>query len=71
VTDEELEALSREVGVPVDTLRTFAGMSDPANAHLFTREALVSLLEDAELDAKVRKRLADETNAIDVDLDDL
>lgn len=35
----DLEALSRETGVPVDVLRTFAGISDPANEYLFTAEA--------------------------------
>jgi hypothetical protein len=31
-----LAALSRETRVPVDVLRTFAGISDPRNAHQFT-----------------------------------
>lgn len=35
----DLEALSRETGVPVDVLRTFAGISDPANEHMFTAES--------------------------------
>lgn len=35
----DLESLSRETGVPVDVLRTFAGISDPANEHLFTAES--------------------------------
>lgn len=35
----DLEALSRETGVPVEVLRTFAGISDPANEHLFTTES--------------------------------
>lgn len=35
----DLEALSRETGVPVDVLRTLAGISDPANEHLFTAES--------------------------------
>jgi hypothetical protein len=30
-----LAALSHETGVPVDVLRTFAGISDPRNAHRF------------------------------------
>lgn len=33
------EALSQETGVPVDVLRTLAGISDPANEHLFTAES--------------------------------
>lgn len=33
-----LEALSRETGVPVDVLRTFAGISDPVNERMFTAE---------------------------------
>jgi hypothetical protein len=35
----DLETLSRETGVPVDVLRTLAGISDPANEHLFTAES--------------------------------
>jgi hypothetical protein len=35
----DLEALSRETGVPVEVLRTFAGISDPANEHLFTAQS--------------------------------
>lgn len=35
----DLEALSHETGVPVDALRTLAGISDPANEHLFTAES--------------------------------
>lgn len=34
-----LVALSLETGTPVEMLRTLAGISDPANAHMFTREA--------------------------------
>ena len=34
-----LAALSLETGTPVEMLRTLAGISDPANAHMFTREA--------------------------------
>jgi len=34
-----LEELSRETGVPVDMLRTLAGISNPNNAHMFTAEA--------------------------------
>ena len=45
MTNEELEALSREVGVSVDVLRTFAGISDPTNAHLFTRESWTATLK--------------------------
>ena len=33
-----LEALSRETGVPVKRLRTFAAISDPANEQRFTAE---------------------------------
>lgn len=36
----DLEELSRESGVPVDVLRTFAGISDPANEHMFTGESV-------------------------------
>lgn len=36
---EILETLSRETGVPVDVLRTFAGISDPANERMFTAES--------------------------------
>lgn len=35
----DLEALSRETRVPVDVLRTFAGISDPASEHMFTTES--------------------------------
>jgi hypothetical protein len=28
-----------ETGIPVDVLRTLAGISDPANQHLFTAES--------------------------------
>lgn len=41
----ELESLASELGVPVETLRMFAAISDPANQHLFTREALAKVLE--------------------------
>jgi excisionase family DNA binding protein len=41
----ELESLAGELGVPVETLRMFAAISDPANQHLFTREALAKALE--------------------------
>jgi hypothetical protein len=47
----DLEPLSRETGVPVDVLRTLAGMSDPANAHLFTAAALREALEHSCLRA--------------------
>jgi hypothetical protein len=39
MTDAEFEALSAETGIPVDVLRTFAGISDPENEHMFTAEA--------------------------------
>lgn len=35
----DLEALSRETGVPVDVLRTFAAISDPAHEYLFTAKS--------------------------------
>lgn len=35
----DLEAMSRETGVPVEVLKTFAGISDPANADLFSAES--------------------------------
>jgi hypothetical protein len=40
-----LERLAIERDVPVETLRMFASISDPANEHLFTREALAKALE--------------------------
>ena len=43
----DLEALSHETGVPVDVLRTLAGISDPANEHLFTAESARSALAAA------------------------
>lgn len=33
------DTLSQETGVSVPVLRTLAGISDPANAHLFTAES--------------------------------
>lgn len=41
----DLASLASELGVPVETLRIFAAISDPANRHLFTREALAKALE--------------------------
>lgn len=41
----DLESLASELGVPAETLRMFAAISDPANQHLFTREALTKALE--------------------------
>lgn len=38
-------ALSRETGVPVDVLRTFAGISDPRNAYRFTVAAFHARVE--------------------------
>jgi hypothetical protein len=35
----DMEKLSRETGVPVEMLQTFAGISDPRNKHLFTAQA--------------------------------
>ncbi len=35
----DLEELSRRLDVPLETLRTFAYISDPANRHLFSAEA--------------------------------
>lgn len=35
----DLEALSHETGVPFDVLRTFAGISAPANEHMFTTDS--------------------------------
>lgn len=35
----DLEELSQETGVPVDMLRTLAGISNPSNEHMFTAEA--------------------------------
>lgn len=35
----DLEALSRETGVPVDVLRTLSGILDPNNEHMFTAES--------------------------------
>ena len=37
-------ALSRETCVPADVLRTFAGISDPAKARQFSRDALAAHL---------------------------
>jgi hypothetical protein len=70
----DLEALSRETGVPVEVLRTLAGVSDPANEQMFTRRALRRALDDVaerELHAKAAARLADKHRALDVDIDDL
>jgi hypothetical protein len=72
--ESHLEALSRETGVPVDVLRTLAGISDPANAQMFTRRALRRALDDVAeraLHAKAAARLADRSRAIEVDPDDL
>ena len=41
-----LTALSVETGTPVEMLRTLAGISDPANAHMFTREAALRAFAD-------------------------
>lgn len=41
----DLESLAIELDIPVEILRTFAAISDPANQHLFTREALAKALE--------------------------
>lgn len=35
----DLEALARETGCAVELLRTFAGISDRANDHLFSAES--------------------------------
>jgi hypothetical protein len=40
----DLEALSRESGIAVEVLRTFAGISDPAEKHMFTVEYVQKLL---------------------------
>jgi len=40
----DLESLAVELDVPVKTLRMFAAISDPANEHLFTRDALAKAL---------------------------
>lgn len=44
-----LEALSRETGVSVDMLRTFAGFSDPANEHMFTTESACKAFAGAKV----------------------
>lgn len=46
MTDEELAALSAETGVDIETLRTFAHISDPVNAHLFTRESFLEAIKE-------------------------
>lgn len=42
----DFASLSRETGVPVDVLRTFAHISDPLNEALFSKERLHQLLLD-------------------------
>lgn len=41
----DIYSLAIELDVPVKALRMFAAISDPANQHLFTREALAKALE--------------------------
>ncbi|MEP6502144.1 MAG: hypothetical protein ABJD97_02350, partial [Betaproteobacteria bacterium] len=41
-----LAALSLETGTSVEMLRPLAGISDPANIHMFTREAALRAFSD-------------------------